>query len=105
MNRPEIFQDTECVFGKRHQSIFIALCITDMHPHINRIDITNRQLNTFTKPQAHTVNGEEKKEVHYVSSEKFANQFFDAIKSNNIQEFSNFYLKVDVLIIDDVQFF
>lgn len=50
-------------------------------------------------------NGPEKKEVHYVSSEKFANQFFDAIKNNNIQEFSNFYLKVDVLIIDDVQFF
>ena len=51
------------------------------------------------------VNGEEKKVVLYVSSEKFANQFFDAIKNNNIQEFSNFYLKVDVLIIDDVQFF
>jgi chromosomal replication initiator protein len=47
----------------------------------------------------------EKKAVHYVSSEKFANQFFDAIKNNNIQEFSSFYLKVDVLIIDDVQFF
>ncbi|MCG8310969.1 MAG: chromosomal replication initiator protein DnaA [Cytophagales bacterium] len=51
------------------------------------------------------LNGSEKKAVHYVSSEKFANQFFDAIKNNNIQEFSNFYLKVDVLIIDDVQFF
>lgn len=47
----------------------------------------------------------EKKAVHYVSSEKFANQFYDAIKNNNIQEFSSFYLKVDVLIIDDVQFF
>lgn len=50
-------------------------------------------------------NGPEKKIVHYVSSEKFANQFFDAIKNNRIQEFSSFYLKVDVLIIDDVQFF
>jgi chromosomal replication initiator protein len=47
----------------------------------------------------------ESKRVHYVSSEKFANQFFDAIKNNKIQEFSAFYLKVDVLIIDDVQFF
>lgn len=43
--------------------------------------------------------------VLYVSSEKFTNQFFEAIKANNIQEFSNFYLQVDVLIIDDVQFF
>ena len=50
-------------------------------------------------------NASQKKVVLYVSSEKFANQFFDAIKNNNIQDFSNFYLKVDVLIIDDVQFF
>jgi chromosomal replication initiator protein len=48
---------------------------------------------------------EKKKVVQYVSSEKFANQFFDAIKNNRIQEFSAFYSKVDVLIIDDVQFF
>ncbi len=48
---------------------------------------------------------EKKKVVQYVSSEKFANQFFDAIKNNRIQEFSQFYSKVDVLIIDDVQFF
>jgi chromosomal replication initiator protein len=48
---------------------------------------------------------ESKKVVQYVSSEKFANQFYDAIKNNSIQEFSSFYSKVDVLIIDDVQFF
>lgn len=51
------------------------------------------------------LDGEKKKVVQYVSSEKFANQFFDAIKNNRIQEFSQFYSKVDVLIIDDVQFF
>lgn len=51
------------------------------------------------------MSGTNNKVVHYVSSEKFANQFFDAIKNNKIQEFSSFYLKVDVLIIDDVQFF
>jgi chromosomal replication initiator protein len=53
----------------------------------------------------HILNGDSKKVVQYVSSEKFANQFFDAIKNNRIQEFSNFYSKVNVLIIDDVQFF
>jgi len=47
----------------------------------------------------------EDKFILYVSSEKFTNQFFEAIKNNNIQEFSNFYLNVDVLLIDDVQFF
>jgi chromosomal replication initiator protein len=42
--------------------------------------------------------------VFYVSSEKFTNQFTDAIKNNSVQHFTNFYLQVDVLIIDDVQF-
>ena len=43
--------------------------------------------------------------VLYVSSEKFTTQFTDAIKNNSIQSFTNFYLQVDTLIIDDVQFF
>ncbi len=43
--------------------------------------------------------------VLYVSSEKFANQFYEAIQNNSIQQFSNFYLQVHVLILDDVQFF
>lgn len=43
--------------------------------------------------------------VLYVSSEKFSNQFINAVKEGNIQGFANFYLQVDVLIIDDVQFF
>ena len=43
--------------------------------------------------------------VLYVASEKFANQFIEALKTNSLQEFTNFYLNVDTLIIDDVQFF
>lgn len=42
--------------------------------------------------------------ILYVSSEKFTNQFIEALKNNNVQEFANFYLQVDVLILDDVQF-
>lgn len=42
--------------------------------------------------------------VLYVSSEKFTNQFIDALKNNKVQEFSNFYLQVDALLLDDVQF-
>ncbi|QCK13980.1 chromosomal replication initiator protein DnaA [Mangrovivirga cuniculi] len=42
--------------------------------------------------------------VLYVSSEKFTNQFIEALRNNNIQHFSNYYLQVDTLIIDDVQF-
>jgi chromosomal replication initiator protein len=43
--------------------------------------------------------------VLYVSSEKFANQVVDAFKRNSIDKFADNYLTVDVLIIDDVQFF
>ncbi|MCG8477097.1 MAG: chromosomal replication initiator protein DnaA [Cytophagales bacterium] len=42
--------------------------------------------------------------ILYVSSEKFTNQFIEALKTNRLQEFQNFYLQVDVLILDDVQF-
>ena len=43
--------------------------------------------------------------VLYVASEKFASQFIEALKNNSLQDFTNFYLNVDTLIIDDVQFF
>jgi chromosomal replication initiator protein len=42
--------------------------------------------------------------ILYVSTEKFTNQFVSAIRNNSIEAFTNFYLQVDVLIIDDVQF-
>jgi chromosomal replication initiator protein len=44
------------------------------------------------------------KSVVYVSAEKFTSQFIMAIKENNLQNFNNFYMRVDVLILDDVQF-
>ncbi|MCU0341420.1 MAG: chromosomal replication initiator protein DnaA [Spirosomaceae bacterium] len=44
------------------------------------------------------------KSVLYVSSEKFTNQFINAIKNNTLQGFTDFYMKIDVLILDDVQF-
>ncbi len=42
--------------------------------------------------------------VLYVSSEKFTSQFINSIRNNNLQDFMNFYMQIDVLIIDDVQF-
>ena len=44
------------------------------------------------------------KYVFYVASEKFTNQFIDALKNNSIQEFIAYYRNVDVLMLDDVQF-
>ena len=40
-----------------------------------------------------------------MSSEKFINQFIDHGRNNAINDFIHFYQLVDVLIIDDVQFF
>ncbi|TCZ67914.1 chromosomal replication initiator protein DnaA [Flaviaesturariibacter aridisoli] len=55
--------------------------------------------------------GNEVKRVHpnkvvlYVSSEKFINQFIDHSRNQAINDFIHFYQMIDVLIIDDVQFF
>ncbi|MEZ0611009.1 chromosomal replication initiator protein DnaA [Fibrella sp. WM1] len=49
-------------------------------------------------------NTNQDKFVLYVTSEKFTNQFLNAIKSDSMRDFSQFYMQVDVLVIDDVQF-
>jgi len=47
----------------------------------------------------------EEKSVLYTSSEKFTNEFVQAIRNNRASEFSMFYRNIDVLIVDDIQFF
>ena len=42
--------------------------------------------------------------VLYVSSEMFTNELIRALRENKINEFKNKYRKVDVLLIDDIQF-
>lgn len=46
-------------------------------------------------PEAHVV---------YLSCEKFTNKFLKAIRENTLDQFRRFYRKVDVLLIDDIQF-
>jgi len=45
------------------------------------------------------------KRVVYVSSEKFTIEFVEAIQADRVNEFSHFYRSVDLLIVDDIQFF
>ena len=45
------------------------------------------------------------KTVLYVSAERFTQQFIQSIRNNNRNNFVHFYETIDVLIIDDVQFF
>ncbi len=49
-------------------------------------------------------NSSERRFVLYVSSEKFTSQFINSIRENSLQDFMSFYMQVDVLIVDDVQF-
>lgn len=50
------------------------------------------------------LNKYEDKQVLYVTTEKFTNQVIQAIKTNAVNDFMNFYQMIDVLIIDDIQF-
>ncbi|MBN8705950.1 MAG: chromosomal replication initiator protein DnaA [Bacteroidetes bacterium] len=43
--------------------------------------------------------------ILYVSSERFTVDFVNSIQHNRVSEFSTFYRNVDLLIVDDVQFF
>jgi len=43
--------------------------------------------------------------VIYVSSEKFTIEFIDSIKYDKTNDFHNFYRNMDILIVDDIQFF
>jgi chromosomal replication initiator protein len=43
--------------------------------------------------------------VRYVSSEKFTIEFINSIQNNRTTEFSQIYRSVDLLLVDDIQFF
>ncbi len=45
------------------------------------------------------------KTVLYISAEKFTGQYMDSVKSNSRNDFIHFYQLIDVLIVDDVQYF
>ena len=45
------------------------------------------------------------KTILYVTSDKFTNQFVESLKNNEVNDFVNFYQLIDVLIVDDIQFF
>ena len=43
--------------------------------------------------------------VIYVTAEEFARDFFEACLNNSIKEYRNKYMNLNVLLIDDIQFF
>src|SRR6184192_4547126 len=45
-----------------------------------------------------------KKRVAYATSEKFTNEFINSIRAQKGEEFRDRYRRIDVLLIDDIQF-
>ncbi len=43
--------------------------------------------------------------VEYTTTEAFTNEYLNCIRENRLHEFKNHYLKLDILLIDDIQFF
>jgi chromosomal replication initiator protein len=52
----------------------------------------------------HVVGSKKNARVAYVSSEKFTNEYIDAIQNNKLVAFRKKYRQTDVLLIDDIQF-
>ena len=50
------------------------------------------------------VNKNPRKNILYVTSEQFANDFINSLKENDTQSFKDKYRSVDLLMIDDIQF-
>ena len=44
------------------------------------------------------------KTILYVSAEQFTNQYIEAVRNNNQNDFIHFYQMIDVLLLDDIQF-
>jgi len=52
----------------------------------------------------HVYSSKKNARVAYLSSEKFTNEYVDAIQNNSLMKFRRKYRQMDVLLIDDVQF-
>jgi chromosomal replication initiator protein len=52
----------------------------------------------------HVVQNKKGARVAYVSSEKFTNEYIDALQNNQLAKFRKRYRQTDVLLIDDIQF-
>ncbi len=50
------------------------------------------------------INGKAKR-IAYISSEKFTVDFIESVQGDKVTEFSSFYRSMDLLIVDDIQFF
>lgn len=60
VHNPKRSQDAQALLRQRHQPILVALGIANMHPHVDGVNIANRQPDAFAQAQSHVVGGKEK---------------------------------------------
>ncbi len=48
--------------------------------------------------------GNQKSKIYYVTSERFTNEYIDALRGKRMEEFKKIYRGADTLLIDDIQF-
>lgn len=53
----------------------------------------------------HILNKNPQTKILYTNSERFTQDFINAIQNNKIADFINYYRSIDVLIVDDIHFF
>ncbi len=53
----------------------------------------------------HAANNGKARRIAYISSEKFTVDFIESVQEDKVNEFSSFYRSMDLLIVDDIQFF
>lgn len=53
----------------------------------------------------HASSNGKSRRIAYISSEKFTVDFIEAVQGDKVGEFSSFYRSMDLLIVDDIQFF
>jgi len=56
---PELPQHLQGLVGQRHQPVLVALGITNMDPHVARVDVADSEPDALAKAQAHAVAGKE----------------------------------------------
>jgi len=60
VGQPEPPEGVQGRIRQGNQPVFIALSIADDYPLIVGIDVSNLEVDTFTKPESHGVNGKKK---------------------------------------------
>jgi chromosomal replication initiator protein len=87
------------------QSIVFSLGKSSLNPFILYGNIGMGKTHLVQAIANKVMENDENKKISFISSEMFTNQYIMSIKENKSHIFSKKFLDIDLLIIDDIQFF